>query len=83
MSAEIVREQLIQIISRLDEEPLKALLHVAELIASPKPPPDIYEEGLDVAVDLFAGPTDIASRVEEIIEEEVRKRGSWTIKDPE
>jgi hypothetical protein len=82
MSAELVREQLRGILDRLDEERLAALLRVAELMEPTGQVVGEYDESKDIAIGLFEGPTDLASHVEEIIEEEAGKRGGWTQKDP-
>jgi hypothetical protein len=42
--------------------------------------PELYEPGPDPLVGLFAGPPDLATRAEEILEQEITKKSGWTWK---
>ena len=80
-----VRQELVDMLPQLTEEQIAVLLAVAREMkpaavsqrAPYDPEKDIFLKGL------FEGPEDLAERVEDILEEESRKRGSWTIKESE
>jgi hypothetical protein len=42
--------------------------------------PELYEPGSDPLVGLFAGPSDLATRAEEILEQEIDEKSGWTWK---
>ena len=80
MDTHTIQEKLIEAIRGLTEEQAAALLPVVRLICSVSPARE-YDETADVAIGLIEGPTDIASRVEDILEEDANARGGWTQKD--
>jgi ferredoxin len=42
--------------------------------------PELYEPGPDPLVGLFAGPSDLATQAEEILEQEITEKSGWTWK---
>jgi hypothetical protein len=42
--------------------------------------PELYEPGPDPLVGLFAGSSDLATRAEEILEQEITEKSGWTWK---
>ncbi len=42
--------------------------------------PELYEPGSDPLVGPFAGPSDLATRAEEILEQEIDEKSGWTWK---
>jgi hypothetical protein len=75
-----MRDQLIRAVSILTEEEAAAILPVIQLL-HPSEESTEYDPAQDPAIGFFEGPEDLSERVEEIIEEETRKRGAWTRKD--
>jgi hypothetical protein len=75
------RDRLIELIGNLTDQQIEALLGVVQVFQAGDKP--LYDRSRDVAIGLFEGPEDLSERAEDILEEEVKRRGSWTLKDPE
>lgn len=42
--------------------------------------PELYKPGADPLIGLFAGPSELATRAEEILDQEITERSGWTWK---
>lgn len=71
--------RLLEEAQTLSDQDAAALLQIIEVMKRREKPP--YDKAKDPAIGFFEGPEDLSERVEEIIEEETRKRGGWTLKD--
>jgi hypothetical protein len=76
-----VREQLIHTLDRLTDEQVEALLGVARVMQPAQKPP--YDPEKDGTVAIYSGPAEEAEQIEDILDEAVKQRGGWTLKDPE
>lgn len=80
-----IRQEIIGMLEHLSDQQVATLL---EVVRGMQPAHSSEQRTYDPKADIlrngiFKGPTDLAERVEEILEEESRKHGSWTIKDPD
>jgi len=81
MSAQVVKDQIIEKLDKLSENQLLEVLHGVEKIHDITIPFEGYDESKDVMVTgLFEGPTDLAERVEEFLEEGFDPHSGWTQK---
>jgi len=73
MSALSIRQELIEKLDKLNDEQIRALLHVIRAFEKDGQfgvSPDEYDESKDALIAMFSGPTDLAERSREILEKE-------------
>jgi hypothetical protein len=76
-----VRERVIQDLFRLSSEQVEALRGMIQSMLGESQDETEYDESKDGTIGIISGPTDFARRAEEIIAEDVARRGSWTQKE--
>jgi hypothetical protein len=74
-----MREQLIQEILKMNDTEIAALMGTVLSMRGDEKP--LYDETKDVAIGLFDGPEDLSARVKDILRDDTKRRGSWTVKD--
>jgi hypothetical protein len=76
-----VRERVIQDLFRLSSEQVEEVEVIIQAMITGGKPEGEYIEEADGIMGFISGPTDFATRAEEIIAEDVARRGSWTQKE--
>jgi hypothetical protein len=76
-----VRERVIQDLFRLSSEQFEEVDGIIQSMLTGSEPEGEYIEEADGIIGFISGPTDFAARAEEIIAEDVARRGSFTQKE--
>jgi hypothetical protein len=78
-------EVLVQVESLTPDEQLRLLEYLAALIRQQivSEKQGLLEVGFDPLIGLFAGSPDLATKSEEILQQEITEKSGWTWKEPQ
>ncbi len=80
MSTLSIRQELIEKLDGLNDEQIRALLHVVRAFEGEgqfESLPDEYDESKDSLIAMFSGPTDLDERSKNILENEFGVPSDW------
>ncbi len=79
MAVPNVREQIERKLDQLSDEELATVLRYIDAMQTTTLPAD-YDEANDPAIGFLSGPTDLSTRVKQILRDEITARSGWTQK---